>query len=190
MSAVSALRRTCLFFGVLLVNTAPAGNTQEHTVDPGLVAHEWGTFTTVAGETGEAVAWLPLNSPTDLPGFVEHSNGTGFKLGLGGTIRMETPVLYFYSTHDTNVNVSVSFFHGLITEWYPHASKIEPSPSLENGVMFQLQSSGSVSWSNVRVQPSAAQVFPQESQPSHYYAARGTGASPLSVRTKKGEQRE
>jgi len=37
-----------------------------------LAAHEWGTFTTVAGEDGRAIEWLPLSGPTDLPCFVEH----------------------------------------------------------------------------------------------------------------------
>ena len=31
----------------------------------GLVAHEWGTFTSVAGEDGRAVQWLPLEGPVD-----------------------------------------------------------------------------------------------------------------------------
>ena len=37
-----------------------------------LAVHEWGTFTTVAGEDGRAIEWLPLSGPTDLPCFVEH----------------------------------------------------------------------------------------------------------------------
>jgi hypothetical protein len=188
--AVSSLRRACAFFAVLALSSSLAGNAQKASSDPGLVAHEWGTFTTVAGETGQAVEWLPLNGPTELPGFVEHFKGTGFKVGLGGTIRMETPVLYFYSTNDTTVDVSVSFFHGLITEWYPHASKIEPSSSHENVAQFQQQSNGSISWKSVHVQPSAAHEFPQEAQPSHYYAARAVAASPLRVSAKNRDQQE
>ena len=37
-----------------------------------LTVHEWGTFTTVAGQDGLAIDWLPLGGPTDLPCFVEH----------------------------------------------------------------------------------------------------------------------
>jgi hypothetical protein len=103
---------------------------------------------------------------------------------------METPVLYFYSTHDTTVDVSVSFFHGLITEWYPRATHIEPSSSFENVVLFQQQSSGSISWKAVSVQPSASLAFPQEAQPSHYYAARDVASSPLQVSTKNGNENE
>jgi hypothetical protein len=168
-----------------------AANAQKANLDPGLIAHEWGTFTSIAGESGQAVEWLPLNNPTDLPSFVEHFRGTGFKVGLGGTIRMETPVLYFYSTHDTTVDVSVSFLHGLITEWYPHATHIEPSSSLTNVVLFRQQSSGSISWKSVSVQPTVPNsALPQEARPSHYYAARNTNSSPLQLSTPNGDESE
>src|SRR5260370_40393461 len=186
MPAGGSFRRACVFFSAFLFCASLAGNAQKVDVDTGLIAHEWGTFTSIAGETGQAVEWLPLNRPGDLPGFVEHFRGTGFKVGLGGTIRMETPVLYFYSTHDATVDVSVSFFHGLITEWYPHATHIEPSSSLNNVVLFQQQSIGSISWKSVSVQPSADFAFPQESQSSHYYAARNTNSSPLRISTRNG----
>jgi hypothetical protein len=103
---------------------------------------------------------------------------------------METPVLYFYSTHDTTVDVSVSFFHGLITEWYPRATHIEPSSSLQNVVLFQQQSNGSISWKAVGVQPSANLAFAQETLPSHYYAARNTNSSPLRISTNNGDESE
>ena len=180
------VRRACIFFATFFLCASLAANAQKANIDPDLIAHEWGTFTSIAGETGQAVEWLPLNSPSDLPGFVEHFRGAGFKVGLGGTIRMETPVLYFYSAHDATVDVSVSFFHGLITEWYPHATHIEPSSSLDNVVLFQQQSSGSISWKSVSVQPSADVAFPQEAQSSHYYAARNTNSSPLRISTRNG----
>jgi hypothetical protein len=182
--------RAWAFFSAFVFCASRAGDAQKVDVDPGLIAHEWGTFTSIAGETGQAIEWLPLNSPSDLPNFVEHFHGTGFKVGLGGIIRMETPVLYFYSTHDTAVDVSVSFLHGLITEWYPHATHIEPSSSLDNVVFFQQQSSGSISWKSVSVQPSASLALPQEAQPSHYYAARGVASSPLQVSTRNGSENE
>jgi hypothetical protein len=188
--AGSSFRRACVFFTAVLFCASLAGNAQKVDIDSGLIAHEWGTFTSIAGETGQAVEWLPLNGPSDLPSFVEHFRGTGFKVGLGGTIRMETPVLYFYSTHDTTVDVSVSFFHGLITEWYPGATHIEPSSPLENVVLFQQQSSGSISWKSVSVQPSASLAFPQETQPSHYYAARNTNSSPLRISTNNADESE
>ena len=185
-----SLRRACVFFTWLALCITLTGRAQKQDTDPGLIAHEWGTFTSIAGDAGQAVEWFPLNSPTDLPSFVEHFRGTNFKVGLGGTLRMETPVLYFYSTHDTAVSVRVSFFHGLITEWYPHASKIEPSASLNNVALFQQKSSGSIAWNAVGIQATGEAVFPRESQASHYYSARETSASPLRVATNNGEQQE
>jgi len=91
--------------------------TDEQHTAPDLTVHEWGTFTAIAGSNGRAVEWSPLGVPryppsTDLPQFVEHFNGLNFKLGLRGTIRMETPVLYFYSPRDLTVSVKVSLQRG------------------------------------------------------------------------------
>src|SRR5258708_37245728 len=84
-----------------------------------LTAHEWGTFTSIAGGDGKAVEWSPLTASTDLPAFVEHFRNPRFKLGLRGTVRMETPVLYFYSSKEQTISVRVAFAKGVITEWYP-----------------------------------------------------------------------
>src|SRR3981189_226870 len=81
----------------------------------GITAHEWGTFTSVAGTNGQAVEWSPLTGSTDLPGFVEQFQKGGYKLGLRGTGRMETPVLYFYSPTQETVSVKIGFSKGVIT---------------------------------------------------------------------------
>src|ERR1700757_4802849 len=89
---------------------------QSRPAEPGLVAHEWGTFTSVAGNDGYAVQWTPLGfddlrrdqngslqwadgrfHSKELPSFVETVHFGVFKAGLAARIRMETPVLYFYS---------------------------------------------------------------------------------------------
>ncbi len=62
----------------------------------GLTVHEWGTFTSIAGADGAAAEWLPQAGPSDLPCFVER-NRFNIKGRLSGTVRMETPVLYFYA---------------------------------------------------------------------------------------------
>src|ERR1700751_5817331 len=61
--------------------------------------HEWGTFTSVAGDDGNAVQWRTFAGRPDLPCFV-YSFG-GIKGNLSGTVRMETPVLYFYSSRNS-----------------------------------------------------------------------------------------
>jgi len=164
--------------------------------DPGNVTvHEWGTFTTVAGQDGLAIDWLPLGGPADLPCFVEHfQNRRDFKIApnqptpvdyatarsnLWGKVRMETPVLYFYSSRPTTVSVRVQFPHGLMTEWYPRASVAQPFVNKDS-----YRSAGWASWiawPNVKVSPGAAPQFPAGEGDSHYYLARNTDAAPLTV---------
>jgi len=125
-----------------------------------LTVHEWGTFTSIAGPDGLSMDWLPLTGSTDLPSFVEHFREVAFKGGLRGTTRMETPVLYFYSTRETTVSVNVSFDKGLITEWYPHADSANlPSPlAITPSSTYNLPapSPGTPSTSNRKVPP----IFP------------------------------
>ncbi len=98
------------WFATLLITVSPiAGDSGLHT---GLVVHEWGTFTSIADPNGNAAEWLPLGGASDLPSFVFHFRNPGFKAGLRGTVRMETPVLYFYSPQETSVSVKVDFPHG------------------------------------------------------------------------------
>src|SRR5947208_103902 len=73
----------------------------------GLTVHEWGTFTSVAGANGEPVSWQSYGGASDLPCFVERFEG--FKNFLPGTVRMETPVLYFYGAQDETADVKVAF---------------------------------------------------------------------------------
>src|SRR6266496_2334512 len=81
-----------------------------HFVQPGsLTVHEWGTFTSVAGEDGAAVDWDTLGCKNDLPRFVNDYGYRGFKFRLQGSVRMETPVLYFYSPRELDAHVKVSF---------------------------------------------------------------------------------
>jgi hypothetical protein len=155
-----------------------------------LTAHEWGTFTSIAGNGGEAVEWSPLTGSTDLPAFVEHFRDPGFKLGLRGTVRMETTVLYFYSSMEETVSVSVAFAKGVLTEWYPRASRVEPKAEFYNGMLHQGGASGSIAWDSVTVAPNARAEFPREVGNNHYFAARMTSSTPLRVKTSAGEQQE
>jgi len=159
-----------------------------------LTVHEWGTFTTVAGTDGQAIDWLPLSGPNDLPCFVEHfgnnvlakySTDLGAKLTyaeaatrLKGKVRMETPVLYFYSPREENLKVKVNFPSGLISEWYPHADVGQMA--LQENTITKGSLGSDIEWSNVKVRPGADPKFPTEGRASHYYAApdgRLAGAS-------------
>jgi hypothetical protein len=185
---------------VLIVSAATilmAGNTIS-TQPSDLTVHEWGTFTSVAGEDGSAMDWDALGCKDDLPGFVNDFGYRGFKWQLTGTVRMETPVLYFYSSRELDAHVKVSFPHGLITEWYPQAeyevyqrSRVDGSmrrlAANLNGIDTSLRSlTGGIEWKSIKVQPDVSPALPIESGASRYYAARATDATPIAV----GEQHE
>ncbi|MGA2979560.1 MAG: hypothetical protein ABSD76_08215 [Terriglobales bacterium] len=162
----------------------------ERRAAPDLTVHEWGTFTAIAGKDGRGVEWSTLTGSTDLPQFVEHISAANFKAGLRGTIRMETPVLYFYSPRDVTVSVKVAFSQGLITEWYPHATGVKPSGVVRNSNLSELQTDGSITWNDVAISPNLSGEFPREVAADRYYAARETSSTPLRVKTKTGEQQE
>ena len=54
------------------------------------VVHEWGTFTSISGTDNQVLEWTSYRGGAELPRFVH-----GSKLSATGTVRMETPVVYF-----------------------------------------------------------------------------------------------
>ena len=157
-----------------------------------LVTHEWGTLTSVAAEDGRAVRWAALVGPPDLPCFVDRLSDWSPK-HLAGFVRMETPVLYFYSPRPVTLSVGVKFPQGWITEWYPRASIVKPksagasllrSTSIDD--RLRVYGNGEIRWDEVDVLPGPDPEYPQGKGASPYYAARNTGSAPLRV----GEQYE
>ena len=140
-----------------------------------LTVHEWGTFTSIAGEDGAAERWVSLSPPADLPCFVYHLSAQCIKCGLN-RVRMETPVLYFYAAQPMTASVHVDLPSGLITEWYPKAVQVS---GLQAGMTYD--SGGNIEWKKVQVLPGATDEFPNAGDSSHYYAARETDATPLRV---------
>jgi hypothetical protein len=100
--------------------------------------------------------------------------------GLKGTVRMETPVVYFYAAEPTNVRVDVSFPKGLFTEWYPKANVVQP-PSWANVFKLAANNVATLAWPSVSVKPGTRPLLPGTDAPSHYYAARDTDAAPIEV---------
>ncbi|MGH9934637.1 MAG: hypothetical protein ACREAM_00225, partial [Blastocatellia bacterium] len=132
--------------------------------------HEWGTFTSVSTADGGAQLWNPLSGPSELPSFVYGSSGRcskAFRDTLA-LVRMETPVIYFYSDREVRASVRVDFPKGCITEWYPLAHAAD-------------QTIKTINWNGFIAQPSAKENFPVDRSKSHYYPARETDAAPLSL---------
>jgi hypothetical protein len=109
--------------------------------DNELVVHEWGTFTAKYSDFGIPYANLHETVNEKAPDFV-HGIGLDHEVPVGtshGTkddqyytyedvkikllnvfIKMETPVLYFYSdTEINNLGITVDFKNGSINEYYP-----------------------------------------------------------------------
>ena len=168
---------------VVMSATAFAGtqNAGQPGGSRGLIVHEWGTFTSIAGEDGGAVQWLPQAGPSDLPDFVDKIS-CRLKGSLSGVVRMETPVVYFYAPRALTVNVDVQFRQGVMTEWFPRPRPGEPVDGTVNDAF-----TGRLAWRNVHVRPGVSETeFPVEPGDNHYYLARNTDAAPLQV----GSQRE
>jgi hypothetical protein len=153
--------------------------------------HEWGTFTSIAGPDGMALEWQPFGGPTDLPCFV-HRFQIGFKGTTSGTVRMETPVIYFYAPHAMTARVHVDLPKGYITEWFPKATQVarpigsgsdpETGNVSRNSVRAPAQGRPDlIEWPEVKIDPAAAPKYPFEFESSHYYAARSTDSAALSA---------
>ncbi len=173
MKAGRGILMACLLAGSI--------QAQDRSADPGLTAHEWGTFTSVAGSDGYSVEWSPLTGSTNLPGFVEYFR-PGTKPNLRGTVRMETPVLYFYSSREVTLSVHVGLAKGFITEWYPHAST--PSLDVSKTVAIREDGPATITWDSVTLEPQYTAGFPRETKNKgdRYYAARETLGVPLRVK--------
>jgi hypothetical protein len=165
------------------VTTSPATIAWLPPDPTNLVVHEWGTFTSVAGEDGRAIDWWTLGGVQDLPCFVDRFRQFP-KNTLGGTIRMETPVIYFYSPRPATVDVSVRFRQGMLTEWFPRAA-VSPNALTTAGQFARPGFTHRLDWPGVRIAPGSTEEYPREAGPSHYYAARETDAAPIEVGPQK-----
>jgi hypothetical protein len=165
-------------------------NTEAKSKPADLVVHEWGTFTSIAGRNGIALDWRPLNGASDLPKFVYNKDenegfretyGEKFVSGQKGNViakvRMETPVIYFYTPKEMEVDVKVDFPSGDITEWYPQASVVNAKYAPNQEGRF----SSGINWGTIKLLPEENPSFLREAAYSHYYPARETDAVPIQI---------
>jgi hypothetical protein len=111
-----------------------------------LVVHEWGTFTSLQDENGQALGGINVDDEP-VPQFVHQwmpayvvgaANGRAIPAAKGldakhpyVTLRLETPVLYFHppksQTAPINLSVNVQFKGGWLSQYYPMAQSDLPS---------------------------------------------------------------
>jgi hypothetical protein len=140
----------------------------------GLVVHEWGTFTTLQNDDGRELSGINIDDEP-VPKFVHDVNpallaspvltSTHWEYKMKGaprahplvTMRLETPVIYFYppkgATEPFPVDVNVKFRGGWLTQFYPHA--VFNDPQMETGSFdfgnLTPETVGTLTWSDLRV---------------------------------------
>lgn len=156
---------TLLFALICLVLSVPAAAKEI------LAVHEWGTFTALQNESGDALPGINIDDEP-LPAFCHNlhpwalvrANATRPVVDMKGvpqrhpwvTLRLETPVLYFHPAKQSEsfpIDVSVRFRGGWLTEFYPQADPDEPGLKRNqfNFGPITPETVGSLSWHDVEV---------------------------------------
>lgn len=146
-----ALFYTGLAFSLLRIDASAQEN--------GLKVHEWGTFTTLQCSDGYRLSGLHRDEEK-LPPFVSRisytfSDNKGYPQQTfiqGVTVKMETPVLYFYSPQQMQVAVDVKFRGGSISEWFPERSEGESS-DFQYLIDFKKPKTGWINWQTTVLAP-------------------------------------
>jgi hypothetical protein len=133
--------------------------------------HEWGTFTSLQDETGQAIGGIntddepvpdfvhrlasdALLRPTDIPAFLFQGAPSCHP---DVTMRLETPVLYFHpppsGPNVATTTVSVKFRGGWLTEFYPAAVAV--SPGLKQGTVefphLRAETESGLAWNDLKL---------------------------------------
>jgi hypothetical protein len=124
-----------------------------------LVVHEWGTFTSLQDETGRALAGINADDEA-LPKFVwsipldtpisPFSKGIP-RLHPQVTMRLETPVVYFYPPLDAKLPIKLTFTAkfrgGMLTQYFPKADVSPLPPQKLNGALpIESRTAGALTW--------------------------------------------
>src|SRR5437868_1690974 len=165
------MRRKALPLSLLLAIPLHFANLQAQPTPEPLIVHEWGTFTSLQDENGQAIGGINtddepvprfvhqlrhhlLIKPTHLPpSFFQGAPHCHPDV----TLRLETPVVYFYPVkgrpHPLTVDVHVGFRGGWLSEFYPDA-KVD-APGLDSGrfVFGHLTGEhvGSLTWKHLTI---------------------------------------
>ena len=161
-----------------------------HAADPAadaalLVAHEWGTFTTLQDELGRDLSGINIDDEP-VPGFVHNlsrfllqpafvTNRHWVRRMKGTpqrhprvTMRLETPVIYFHLPEGTKkpveLDVGVRFRGGWLTEFYPDAKAT--APGIRREFIFgelNEDTESSLRWSKLQVGTEGK--FPKTNEP-------------------------
>lgn len=194
------MKTKLLILGLILL--AGVGYAVTQTTDAftkGMVVHEWGTFTTLHATDGTHLSGLYFDEE-QLPRFTyQHGDFTkradavyrekGFDISPTNeprnvTVKMETPVIYFYSSKSQNATVQVDFPQGIISQWYPQNTS---GNKMHDNWDFTKPYKGGMKW-KVRVLPpnSTKELTPPKEEETKIWTSPRATDSNL-VESKKGE---
>lgn len=165
-----------------------------------LIVHEWGTMTTMHAADGRAQGHMNLLDHEDaLPPFVHHfeprqEGAVWFAPFIKGartsgradvTMRLETPVIYFYDRAGTVAarpfDVRVRMRGGLLNDFYPQATATltRKAGLAAHPIRLDQTWTGSLAWSGIRLD--ASEVIPKTNA-RVWLAPRQVTAARISVR--------
>ncbi len=165
--------------------------------DPGLTVHEWGTFTSLSASDGRPLGGLYVDA-SRLPAFVYGVPFFNFDASQDGwasldklrhvTVKMETPVLYFYAQQETDVDVKVRFNGGTISQWYPQCYDCETAPAGKSVDFAKAPYQGHIGWKAKVLAPGTVLPFTTTAsgqETGEWTAPRNVGSN--LIRGEKGE---
>lgn len=192
-----------LILGLVLLAGVGYGVTQTTDASTkGMVVHEWGTFTTLHATDGTHLSGLYFDEE-QLPRFTyQHGDFTkraeavynkkGFDISPTNepqnvTVKMETPVIYFYSSKSQNATVQVDFPQGIISQWYPQNTS---GNKMHDNWDFTKPYKGRMKW-KVRVLPLNSNkklTPPQEEETKIWISPRATDANLIESQKREVEK--
>jgi hypothetical protein len=192
-----------IFIGSIALVAAVLGRSAHAAAAPGqtLVVHEWGTFTSLQDNAGATIGGinvddepvppfvhrlggLPIWTPSSMP--ASWSQGAP-RCHPDVTLRLETPVVYFYPPGDPTgakpFDFRASFVGGWLTEYFPAARSDNPRfpDRLTSAVRGRLE------WRGIRLGAKTPAALPQTSE-RVWLAPRKVGST--TVTTADGQESE
>jgi hypothetical protein len=165
-------------FASALIAVLAVAAAQSSADAASLVVHEWGTFTSFQDREGLTIPGINVDDEpvpkfvhrlSDIPIFTARSSPALWSQGAPRchpdvTLRLETPVLYFYPQRDfpldRSFDVRATFAGGWVTEFFPSAA-VE---SFGFPRALQQSTTGSIHWKALRLSRESAIKLPETTE--------------------------